>query len=247
MEESYSSETLQQAVDKELMNINTDINSTIKSSTIEGMSGSDSIIVLEFPTYKTDGSSSSFFVKMNSIVSLSYSVHRAKIPMTPVGQTCVSGFGLGTKTVAGHIIKTLLYTDELSEAVSVFTKLAIKDKNANYSTNYGSKTSISFDDRYQISQKDFDSLMRDDITPFNIHSISISEYTAKIVRDTIYGCTIINTGQVRSVENLMTENTIAFMAKNVEENKDVNETLPSFTSVNSGVMSLSRLLKDTKK
>lgn len=246
MEKESYNETLLSNIDKELANINLDLNGIISNATVESMSGTDSIIVLEFPTYKSKNNLSSVYVKMNSITTLSYSVHRAKIPMTPLGQTTVAGFGLGTKTVAGHLIKNLFYTDELTEAISIFSKLSLKEKNSTYTSNYGSKFSISFDERYQITQKDFDSLMKDDITPFNIHSISISEYTGKMVRDTIYGCTIINSGQVRSVDNLTTENTIAFMGKSVEENKDVNENLPSFPNA-SEVMTLSRLLRESKK
>lgn len=223
-----------------------DPNVKVASTTFESMSGANTIIVLEFPTFEGSGYEGSVYVKMNSVTTLSWSVYRAKIPVTPIGENTVTGFALGNKTVAGHIIKTLTYADEFTSVVEYYSKLAIKYKQDNYYENLGSKQPISLDSNYKITQKNFDSLMKDDLLPFNIHAYSISEYTGKIVKDSIYGCTIINTGQVQSIENLITENTISFMAKYLEQNKDVTQNLPSYPSLN-GAMSMGKLLALRKK
>ena len=190
-------------------------------SHIESMSGADTMVIIEFPAFEGGMYSKPVYVKLNSVVSLSWSVYRAKTPVTPLGESLVSGFGLGHKTVAGHIIKTLTYKDELSAIVQYYSKVSLDYKNANYVENLGSKVSISLDSKYEITQKNFDSLMKDDLVPFNIHAYSISEYTGHIIKDSIYGCTIINTGQVQSIENLITENTIAFVSKYIEQAQDV--------------------------
>jgi hypothetical protein len=223
-----------------------DPNVKVASTTFESMSGANTIVVLEFPTFEGSGYEGSVYVKMNSVTTLSWSVYRAKIPVTPIGENTVTGFALGNKTVAGHIIKTLTYADEFTSVVEYYSKLAIKYKQDNYYENLGSKQPISFDNNYKITQKNFDSLMKDDLLPFNIHAYSISEYTGKIVKDSIYGCTVINTGQVQSIENLITENTISFMAKYLEQNKDVTQNLPSYPSLN-GAMSMGKLLALRKK
>lgn len=215
-------------------------------SRFESMSGANTTVVIEFPTFENSGYKGSVYVRMNSIVSLSWSVYRAKIPVTPLGESTISGFALGNKTVAGHIIKTLTYADELSQVVELYTKLSLANKQKNYMENLGSKQTITFDSKYKITQKNFDSLMKDDLVPFNIHAFSISEYTGQIIKDSIYGCTVINTGQVQSIENLITENTIAFVAKSIEQNKDINQDIPSYPSLN-GAMTLSRLLAEKKK
>ena len=224
----------------------TDPNVKVVQSTFESMSGSNTIIVLEFPTFEGSGYDGSVYVKMNSVTTLSWSVYRAKIPVTPIGENTVSGFALGNKTVAGHIIKTLTYADEFTSVVEYYSKLSLEYKKNNYYENLGSKQPISLDSKYKITQKNFDSLMKDDLLPFNIHAYSISEYTGKIVKDSIYGCTIINTGQVQSIENLITENTISFMGKYLEQNKDVTQDIPSYPSLN-GAMSIGRLLALRKK
>lgn len=215
-------------------------------SHIESMSGADTMVIIEFPAFEGGMYSKPVYVKLNSVVSLSWSVYRAKTPVTPLGESLVSGFGLGHKTVAGHIIKTLTYKDELSAIVQYYSKVSLHYKNANYVENLGSKVSISLDSKYEITQKNFDSLMKDDLVPFNIHAYSISEYTGHIIKDSIYGCTIINTGQVQSIENLITENTIAFVAKYIEQAQDVTNNHQSYPSLN-GVMSLSKLLAEKKR
>lgn len=215
-------------------------------SHIESMSGADTMVIIEFPAFEGGMYSKPVYVKLNSVVSLSWSVYRAKTPVTPLGESLVSGFGLGHKTVAGHIIKTLTYKDELSAIVQYYSKVSLDYKNANYVENLGSKISISLDSKYEITQKNFDSLMKDDLVPFNIHAYSISEYTGHIIKDSIYGCTIINTGQVQSIENLITENTIAFVAKYIEQAQDVTNNHQSYPSLN-GVMSLSKLLAEKKR
>ena len=215
-------------------------------SHIESMSGADTMVIIEFPAFEGGMYSKPVYVKLNSVVSLSWSVYRAKTPVTPLGESLVSGFGLGHKTVAGHIIKTLTYKDELSAIVQSYSKVSLDYKKANYVENLGSKVSISLDNKYEITQKNFDSLMKDDLVPFNIHAYSISEYTGHIIKDSIYGCTIINTGQVQSIENLITENTIAFVAKYIEQAQDVTNNHQSYPSLN-GVMSLSKLLAEKKR
>lgn len=215
-------------------------------SHIESMSGADTMVIIEFPAFEGGMYSKPVYVKLNSVVSLSWSVYRAKTPVTPLGESLVSGFGLGHKTVAGHIIKTLTYKDELSAIVQYYSKVSLDYKKANYVENLGSKISISLDSKYEITQKNFDSLMKDDLVPFNIHAYSISEYTGHIIKDSIYGCTIINTGQVQSIENLITENTIAFVAKYIEQAQDVTNNHQSYPSLN-GVMSLSKLLAEKKR
>ena len=175
---------------------------------------------------------------MRSIVSLSVSVHRAKIPVIPLGENSVQGFALGNKTVAGSIIKTLIFNDEFSKFVSYYTTASLKEKNANFVKNLGSKT-YSLDSSYKITQKQFDDIMRDDLVPFNIYSFAYSEYTGGAGN-------IINEGQVQSIENLITENTFSFIAKYAKLGHTVTQELPSYPNTNT-VMTGSQLLANKKR
>lgn len=212
----------------------------------ESMSGSTTSVLFEFPNYSE--SQGSVFVLMRSIVSLSVSVHRAKIPVIPLGQNSVQGFALGNKTVAGSIIKTLTFDDEFHQVVEYYTTASLADKEKNFISNLGTKQE-SLDARYQITQKQFDDIMRDDLVPFNIYSYSMSEYTGhkgKMLFNSIYGCTIINEGQVQSIENLITENTFSFIAKYAKLGQTVTQELPSFSNLET-VMSGTKLLASKKK
>lgn len=212
----------------------------------ESMSGSTTSVLFEFPNYHED--EGSVFILMRSIVSLSVSVHRAKIPVIPLGQNSVQGFALGNKTVAGSIIKTLTFDDEFHQVVEYYTSQSLADKEDNFIANLGTKQA-SLDSRYQITQKQFDDIMRDDLVPFNIYSYAMSEYTGhtgRMIFNSIYGCTIINEGQVQSIENLITENTFSFIAKYAKLGQTVAQDMKSFPNLET-VMSGSKLLASKKK
>lgn len=214
----------------------------------ESMSGGSSTVLIEFPNYsKSEGS---MFFLMKSIVSVSVSTARAKMPIIPLGSSTVDGFALGTKTVAGSIIKALTYEDEFSKAIEIFTQKSLANKKTTpKDLIIGGKYSSDFSNaKYNITQKEFDSIMRDDLIPFNIYTYSYSEYTGishKCIMNCIYGCTIINEGQTLSIENLITENTITYVAKYAKLGLDVTKDFPSLPS-NNTIMTGSKLLRRNK-
>jgi hypothetical protein len=225
--------------------ITTPIVDTTKYSTFESMAGVNTKVIFEFPNYlklggtqdNTGNANQSAYILMDSIITLTYSVYRAKMPVIPLGECSVTGFALGNKTIAGTIIKTLTYNDDISSFMKFYVAAAIKAR-GDYIPNLG--------DKLEITQKEFNSIMRDDLTPFNIHTYSISEYTGRMSCDSIYGCTIINNGQVQSIENLITENTISFIAKSINQAYDPGVVTPSSATL-SNVMTGSRLLNQKKK
>ena len=181
---------------------------------IQGMSGSGVQVVLEFPA--NDYQSSVYFVAKD-ILTVSHSVSRSKLPVTNLGEASMSGMSIGSRMVAGSIIKLFSRYDSLSTYVKTFVatrwdKLNEKDKQDISTTG----TSISF--------KEFSDYMRDDISPFNIHLVNTVETLlpkdyekdASVPRvSSIIGATIINNGKVFSIENLITEETLSFIAKTV--------------------------------
>ena len=181
---------------------------------IQGMSGSGVQVVLEFPA--NDYQSSVYFVAKD-ILTVSHSVSRSKLPVTNLGEASMSGMSIGSRMVAGSIIKLFSRYDSLSTYVKTFVatrwdKLNEKDKQDVSTTG----TSISF--------KEFSDYMRDDISPFNIHLVNTVETLlpkdyekdASVPRvSSIIGATIINNGKVFSIENLITEETLSFIAKTV--------------------------------
>lgn len=181
---------------------------------IQGMSGSGVQVVLEFPA--NDYQSSVYFVAKD-ILTVSHSVSRSKLPVTNLGEASMSGMSIGSRMVAGSIIKLFSRYDSLSTYVKTFVATRW-DK-----LNEESKKNIS-DTGTSISFKEFSDYMRDDISPFNIHLVNTVETLlakdyekdASVPRvSSIIGATIINNGKVFSIENLITEETLSFIAKTV--------------------------------
>lgn len=212
----------------------------------ESMSGSNTTVVFEIPM--PDSKDGSVFILMRSIISISVSTSRAKMPIIPLGENTVNGFALGNKTVAGSIIKALTFNDEFTKQIQFFTEKSLKDRKNKFFYMLGSKT--FFDSgTYEISHKNFDSIMRDDLIPFNIHTFSYTEYTGlknKFLMNSIYGCTLINEGQVQSIENLITENTFTYVAKYAKLGQNVTQDYASFQNTETA-MTGSRLLAQQKK
>lgn len=97
---------------------------------IQGMSGSGVQVVLEFPA--NDYQSSVYFVAKD-ILTVSHSVSRSKLPVTNLGEASMSGMSIGSRMVAGSIIKLFSRYDSLSTYVKTFVatrwdKLNEKDK-----------------------------------------------------------------------------------------------------------------------
>lgn len=241
---------------------NTDVNIRTKKQGVdtnnvllESASGANVQVLFEFPNPVVG--KGSYYMLLPSVVSLSCSVSRAKMPVVTLGECTTQGFALGNKTVAGSIIKTLLYNDEFDKAVKYYkdSRTAAYDEiGVKFSRDLSSKNNIFFENGvYAISQKDFlDDMMRDDLIPFNIYTYSFSEYgTGKggnMLMNSIYGCTIINEGQVQSIENLITENTFTYVAKYARLGHTKNESGEKSQSPNNNTtMTGSNLIKNKKR
>ena len=195
---------------------------------LESASGANVQVLFEFPSPNPKRGSK--YMLLPSIVSLSCSVSRAKMPVVTLGECTTQGFALGNKTVAGSIIKALLYNDEFDKAVQYYkSERTLYDASEKFGRDLSSKSDLVLFNNgiFNITQKQFlDEHMRDDLIPFNIFTYSFSEYglhkysnseklsnKTDVLMNSIYGCTIINEGQVQSIENLITENTFTYVAK----------------------------------
>ena len=120
-----------------------------KIQIFESMSGANTIVIFEIPM--PDSKDGSVFITMKSIISISVSTSRAKMPIIPLGENTVNGFALGNKTVAGSIIKALTFNDEFTKKIQFFTEKSLKDRKNKFFYMLGSKT--FFDSgTYEISR-----------------------------------------------------------------------------------------------
>lgn len=159
--------------------------------------GSSTHVLFNFPGYGA--------LYMGSLISLSYSTFRDKTPVYNLGNTNIDGFAMGKRYVAGSIIKTMFMNDDLRQFL---TKIK---------TDIGLKSDI--DSLYALTKdsfKTYHNLLIDDIIPFDIIILLSSEYGAWSVSEVIYGATFINTGQVYSISDIITETTMSFIANDVK-------------------------------
>ena len=192
--------------------------------------------VLEFPEYDKEGKS--LIIVLDDVMSLSYSIYRSKIRVIPLGQNKTRGFGLGTRLVAGSMIRSVFTTDK-------FTDIQSKIYIANATDIEARLKGINDKIPKGIPNKDIYSIMKDDLGYFNIHTLAIPEYKdAKSRYETIYGVTIINTGQVYSVEDLITESTFSFEALGVKSSTGDLTAFRRGFSDNASVTSVSEILKN---
>ena len=140
-------------------------------------------------------------ITLGELTTISYSVYRDKVPVRTCSYINVRGFTKGPRTVAG----TMIFT--------VFDKHVVN--------------------RLRAEVPYFASLVKmkaDEWPPFDIYITMGNEYGAS-ARLNIYGLTIVDEGQVMSVEDLFTENQWSFMARNIDLQDEIGaeQNVPSTT------------------
>ena len=184
-------------------------------------------VLIEFPGRGLNGNALIF--QLDDVVSLSYSVYRAKPTVVLLGGSGVDGFGLGVKTVAGSLVRSVFSHDKFTLVQSAMYN--------QYQKNMADKTSGKNNKLPTgLPEKELLSCMKDDLTSFNIHCVSITEGINPITQepylktDSIIGCMIINNGQVFSVEDLITEGNFSYQAKGVRSSVGAPDFSEGFSS-----------------
>ena len=236
-------------------------------SVFRSVAGTETTVLFEFTVEDENGKPQTLFIFMDSLVTISLSVSRAKIPVSALGNASMTGVALGSKMVAGTCVKTVLVNDELYKALNEFEKRKIEITRT--LRDYLPTSAISYGAGYKDKDKFkyLENIMLDDIHDFNIHIVSIPEYGSynaynsssegpvqgnprsfPMYAESIIGATIINTGKIYSVENLITEATFSFMAKNVVSNYDIFADSKSFATGNTNnKLTGSQLVRQRKK
>ena len=176
-------------------------NQPLHKEEYHSVGGDATHIIFNFPGYG--------YLYMGSLLSLSYQIFRDKVPVYNLGSTNIDGFAIGKRYVAGSIVKTSFLHDDLRQFMQdIADGIGIKEP---------------VDSIYQLKlekQKTYHHLMADDILPFDIIILLSSEYGAFSVSEVIYGATLINSGQVHSIHDIITENTFSFVARDARQTRN---------------------------
>jgi len=129
--------------------------------------------------------------------TISYSIHREKHPVRSLGRINPKGFTYGGRTIAGSLIFTVFDRHIIQNAV--LNELL----NSEYYAQHG--------DTRQLARI----ILADEMPPFNITISFVNEY-GHSSRIAVYGITIVDEGQVMSIDDIITENTMSYMAQGID-------------------------------
>lgn len=125
-------------------------------------------------------------ILMGSLTTVSYSTHRDKKPVSVIGSIQVKGFTRGLRIVAGTMIFTLINQQFVKDLIEQVPYLA-----------------------------EHGTVKADELPIFDIMIICANEhgYVSKMM---IYGIDFTDEGQVVSIEDVFTENTFSFVARDFD-------------------------------
>jgi len=175
----------------------TDSQNALHSRTLNAIGGVNTHIIMEL--LPMSGSSTSKntakYAYIGNMITASYSVYREKTPVFNCGATLIDGYAMGKKYVAGSLIS-------IEGSMRGFIEGLDKAKADSFSL---------------LGLTDSHTIMMDDIGEVNIHIIFSDEVTGKHTRVIIYQATMVNNGQVVSVNDLLSEDTVSFIARDIRE------------------------------
>lgn len=152
-------------------------------------------------------------VVLGSITTVSYSAYRTKQPVINLGRTNINGITRGSRIFAGTMIFTLINQHWLNELLET-------------------------DNLKWLAQ--YQEIKADELPLFDLMIVSANEY-GSYVSMFLYGVDITDEGQVISVEDLFTENTLSFVARDIETFKAGNSIGPSKVFHSSNKKSINRI------
>lgn len=126
-------------------------------------------------------------ILLGSLTTISYSMYRDKKPVALVGKVNVSGYTRGMRVIAGSMVFTLINQHLTKDLVEQVPYLNTHGK-----------------------------MKADELPLFDIMIISSNEY-GFATRMMIYGIDITDDAQVLTIQDLFTENTFNFVARDLDE------------------------------
>jgi|GEM_PF-6395501 len=193
--------------------------SELKSTIYESIGGSSTHIVINFHLLNGFGKIVEVPIYFGSMITISYSVYRSKQSVFNMGSKLIDGFAIGNKYVAGTLIKGVFDNDELNSALNTIRNVLID--------NFSISNPVSASNNNVIH-----SIMKDDILSCDINILYTNEYTGKIQMEVIHDATFINNGQVASINDIITETTISYIARSVKSMHEVSEQVKASGALN---------------
>lgn len=161
---------------------------------------------------------------LTELQTISIQTHTDKQPVRSLGHSYPKGYTSGAKLVAGSMIFTIIKEHPLVRVIDT----------VNAGRNYDPLISDQiFKDPKQTSYDGFStSATVDHLPPMNITIIGVNE-NGNAVNMNLYGVQFINDGIVLSIQDMLTEDTVSFVAQDI----DIMRTLDTRGVLNIPAMS----------
>jgi len=131
-----------------------------------------------------------------TIQTLTYSIYRPMTPVYSLGRINPKGVVRGQRTIAGSLIFTVFDRHVLKSVMESFRK-----------------------SDYNFSKKEInemsENMKTDEMPPFDINITFMNEYGNSATLN-LYGVHIITEGQTMSIEDMITENTMQYIAMDID-------------------------------
>lgn len=134
---------------------------------------------------------------IGNLSTLTYSTYREKKPVRTIGRINAKGFAHGQRTIAGTLIFTVLH----KHVVNIF------------------KSDVPY-------LKNIKKLKPCELPPFDLLMTYGNEYGAS-AHMALYGVTIVDEGKIMSIEDMFTENTWSYMARDIDLMNDIGSEMNS--------------------
>lgn len=208
-----------------------------------GFSGCDIDIVVRLPgTYDRRGRplSEPVVYQLGSIQTLSYQSYNSKEAVRSLGFKNVRGYARGSRTIAGTLMFNQLYThvlDDVGNATILNDSKGILTHSSGRVTYYRNAPinpaiqealgdNVNFESpRVTRKRHNFDfswdqntigrQLKASDLPPFDIIAIFVNEY-GHVGKMIIYGVDLVTEGGVLSIEDIYTEVSMQYVARDIE-------------------------------
>jgi hypothetical protein len=198
--------------------------------TYQSYSGTDIVATITIPLVQEVP------LVIGSLQTLSYSVHTEVSPVRSLGRRYPKGFTSGPATIAGSLIFTVfdkhIVYDLGKRMLQTFADINNKrskgltlDDHETMLWNYMQRFKHLYGD-YQnnifAGSSDYAYIMMNDMPPFNITLTMQNEYgqASSLVLE---GIVIVDEGQVMSIEDMLTEQTMSFMAANIRPLRSIGK------------------------
>ncbi len=191
----------------------------VKNIVLESLGGSSIHVVVNFHMLDSNDKIVCIPIYFGTAITVSYSVYRSKASVFNCGNNLIDGFAIGNKYVAGSIVKGVFRNDDFNGFLSKVKESLL--------------AAIDITNLQSISDKKVvHSIMKDDLLTCDIILSYTSEYSGEVKNEIIYGANFMNNGQVASINDIITETTLSYIARSVKtmESSDEPSTMVSNTS-----------------